>query len=120
VYIGGPGEFDIVLSFNTGLLAVTVVDDDRKPVYDATVVLVPDAPLRERSDLYFVTGSSTSGNVHWDGVAPGAYKLFAWDDVPSGAWLDPDFIRIYESRGQPVRIIEGGLTTAEVKLITQP
>jgi hypothetical protein len=30
--------------------------------------------------------------------------LFAWEDIDDGAWLDPDVIEIYESRGTAVAV----------------
>jgi hypothetical protein len=41
-------------------------------------------------------------------VAPGDYGVFAWADVESGAWQDPEFMRLYEGRGVSIRMGEGG------------
>jgi len=35
-------------------------------------------------------------------VAPGEYKVFAWDDIEDGAWYDSDFLRDIEARGEAV------------------
>jgi hypothetical protein len=104
--IDGPGQFDIVIGINSGSLEAVALDEKQNPFPDATVVLVPDPPRRERFDLY-AAGADASGRVRLSGLAPGDYKVFAWDDVQADAWQDPDFIRRYEDRGKPVHISEG-------------
>src|SRR5262249_19250757 len=69
--IDGPGQFEIVISPNAGSLDALAVDDSQKPFSDATVVLVPDPPRRERFDLYYAAGTNASGHVHFDSLAPG-------------------------------------------------
>jgi large repetitive protein len=115
--IDATGQLEILISLNSGSLEANVLDDARQPSIDATVVLVPDAPMRQRLDLYEVTGSDTSGHAHFEGVAPGEYRLFAWEDIPADAWADPDFIRPYETRGRAVHISENGGEVVETQLI---
>jgi hypothetical protein len=50
-------------------------------------------------------------------VPPDDYRVFAWEDVETGAWLDPQFMRLDEGRGTPVRIAEGASVSAEVAVI---
>ena len=33
------------------------------------------------------------GRFHIEGLPPGDYKAFSWEDIETGAWQDPDFIR---------------------------
>ena len=89
-HVDGPGQFEIVIGLNSGSLDATILDNAKKPFNDATVVLVPDPPRRQRFDLYSAGGSDPSGHVHFDSLAPGDYRLFAWDDVPAGASRNPD------------------------------
>src|SRR5262249_53476618 len=112
--IDGPGQFEIVISPDAGSLDALVVDDSQNTFSDATVVLVPDAPRRQRFDLYYAAGSNASGHVQFDSIAPGDYRIFAWDEVPSDAWQDADFLRLYEDRGKPVRITEGSAGSVEL------
>ncbi len=116
-HIDGPGQFDITIGLNAGSIDATVLDDDQKPFFGATVVLVPDPPRRQRFDLYYALGSDQSGRTHFDIVAPGDYKIFAWDDVPADAWQDPDFIRSYEDRGRSVHITEGAQSTIDLRVL---
>jgi Carboxypeptidase regulatory-like domain len=73
---------------------------------NATVVLVPDAARRRQRPLY-KSQKTPNGAFLFEKVPPGDYKLFAWseDTVENGGpYLDPDYLRIYEERGTPVRI----------------
>jgi hypothetical protein len=119
-HIDTAGQLDILVSMNAGSLDGIVLDNTQKPFQDATVVLVPDAPRRQRFDLYHAVGSDASGRFRLNGLAPGNYRIFAWDDVPADAWQDPDFLRTYEDRGRPVAITEGSNQNLELRLIFQP
>jgi protocatechuate 3,4-dioxygenase beta subunit len=118
-HIDGPGEFDVMLSPNAGSIDATVINKEGKTVSDATIVLVPDPPRRQRFDLYYVAGSDPNGHLHMDGIAPGDYRVFAWDDVPGDAWQDADFIRSYEHLGKPAHITEGGKENIELRMIVR-
>jgi hypothetical protein len=111
------GLLEIVVSANVASVDAIVLNDQQEPFPDATVVLVPDPPRRQRSDLYRAVGSDSSGRVHLDGLAPDAYHIFAWDDVPNDAWYDPDFITTFEARGKPVRLEEGSRESVEIRVI---
>jgi Carboxypeptidase regulatory-like domain len=116
-HIGGPGELQISVSQNSASLDGFVGDDSQRPIENATVVLVPNPPRRDQLELYYSTASDVSGRVHFDGIAPGDYRVFAWEDVPADAWQDPDFIRSFEDRAAPVHLDERGLVRIQVRLI---
>jgi len=52
-------------------------------------------------------------------IAPGDYKIFAWEDLEPGAYNDPDFVRKYEALSTPVKVSESGQLAVEVKVIPQ-
>jgi hypothetical protein len=110
-------KLEIVLGMRTGQLAGVVLDTARKPAAHVTVVLAPDVAPRHRVDLYKVTTSDGLGRFAVSNIAPGDYKLFAWEDVETGAWLDPQFMRVDEPRGMPIRVVEGASLTTEVTVI---
>jgi hypothetical protein len=118
--IDGTGQIEIVISLNSGSLAAIVLADAQKPASGATVVLVPDPPYRQRFDLYYAAGSDASGRVQFDSLAPGDYRIFAWNDVSADAWQDPDFIRAYEDQSKRVRITEGSRENVELRVIPGP
>ena len=73
--------------------------------------------LARRAELFRSATSDASGQIHLDNVVPGNYKLFAWEVVENGQWQDPDFLRLYEERGKPVHISEGGRELADLRVI---
>jgi len=81
------------------------------------VVLIPDAARRDRRDLYKKVFSDNAGKFQLTGIAPGNYKLFAWEFVEDGAWEDPEFMRIYEDVGKTVRVAENGREAVDINLI---
>jgi hypothetical protein len=75
------------------------------PVSRATVVLVPAVNSRRKNfALYRTTTSLRDGTFALHGIAPGEYKVFAWETVTAGAWENEDFLRRFEDRGTTVRL----------------
>jgi hypothetical protein len=95
----------------------TVLKDNQQPAAGATVVLVPDGDRRSRLDLFRTTSAGDGGRFVLRGIPPGDYRLFAWEDVEPGAWLDPDFLRDYERAGEPLSVSERGRYTPQLKVI---
>jgi len=57
------------------------------------------------------------GRFHIEGVPPGDYRAFSWEDIETGAWQDPEFIRNFEDRGNPVRVNENGTSNIQLRVI---
>jgi hypothetical protein len=54
------------------------------------------------------------------GIAPGSYKLFAWEAVDiNQVMYDPDFVTSFLAQAQSVEISEGSKGSVQLKLITQ-
>ena len=117
VYSAPENPLEIVISLDSGSIAGTVVNAKGEPLPNRTVVLVPDLRLRHRMDLFTTAATSDSGRFQMQGLTPGDYKLFAWEDVEAGAWLDPEFMRLHEYRGTPIYVGEGGGASAQVTVI---
>ena len=116
--ISGPGKIvvEILVGKDAGDIEGAVSDKD-KPVPGAVVVLIPEPRLRIHRSLFQESETDQSGRFQIKGVAPGTYKLFAWDDIEPGAWWDPDFLKNYEGKGETVTLKPGGHESAALKLI---
>jgi Carboxypeptidase regulatory-like domain len=110
-------RLQIVLGSGAGTLEGVVRDNLRNNVPGARVVLVPDAAHRQRADLYRTTSTDESGRFRLQGIPPGDYVLFAWEDIENGLWQDAEFLKRHESSGKPVRIVEGSRETVEIVAI---
>jgi hypothetical protein len=119
--LGDPLQVDqsaplsLQIGFAPGQVAVTVHDAASQPFAGAITVLIPSA--RGRRDLYKTATSDQSGQVIFTNVAPGDYKVIAWEDVPQGAYLNADFVQPYEDRAQSVHVDRSSSVSAQLKVI---
>jgi hypothetical protein len=102
------GVIDVVISAAAGEITAAAVDKDGKPCAGATVALIPN------------DGSSTQGStadengaVTFRGLKPGDYTLIAWEDLPPGAYQDPDFVKNYS--GTSVKVEARQKAAVQVK-----
>ena len=73
----------------------------------ATVVLVPQHERRRgREQYYATTTADQNGRFTLNNLDPGVYKAFAWENVEFDAWMDPDFLKLIEYKGEPLTISE--------------
>ena len=114
---GAGTQLQLQLGFTTGRISGTVTDDRGAAIQGVQAVLVPDEARRGRSDSYFAATTDQSGQYTFANVPPGRYKLFAWEEVPAGAYQYPDFLRRYEDRGQAITVNPNGAITADARLI---
>ena len=113
------GALEIVLSPNAGLVTGVVQNDQQQPAAGASVVLVPQEPeRREQMQYYKVVTADEAGRFTVKNLDPGQYRVYAWPEVEAGAYMDPDFLRPVENRGESVTVKESGSETVQVKLIS--
>jgi hypothetical protein len=79
-------------------------------------VLIP-AGNRERTDLFRAVTADTNGRFAIQSVAPGDYKLVAWDAIEPYAYFDPELIRQAEQSGAAVRIVESSQLTLNITVL---
>jgi hypothetical protein len=108
------GPLEITLGIDGGTITGSVTDGMMRPFSNATIALVPDA--RGRWDLFRSTASDSTGAFRLGAIPPGNYKLFAWEWVPSGSWVNADFLRTYESQGTSVQVEAPGSSNKDEKI----
>jgi hypothetical protein len=110
---------EIVLGTNAGAINGRVLDNQKQPVDGAVVGLIPAVATARgfRMDMYKSTSSDPGGRFQFQGLPPGEYKVFAWEDIDKNALVDLDFMRQFESFGTTVRVNEGERPSLEVGLI---
>jgi hypothetical protein len=95
-----------------------VTDLNRQPFLNATIALLPEITQRAgRPELFRNTNSNEEGKFRFEGVAPGEYKIFAWEDIPQGDWYDPDVMLKHEALGMTILVDEIKTKTAEIRVI---
>ena len=112
---GTTPALSVVVSTVGGQIAGIVKGENQALPQGAAVVLVPSN--RQRADLYRQATTDQTGTFTMSTVAPGEYKLFAWDDVESGQWMDPEFLQLHENKGKSVSVRESSKENIELQLL---
>jgi hypothetical protein len=119
--VSGPvrGPLSIVLSPAGGRIDGVVVDDRGRSMSGIEAVLVP-ARRPARVNLYKTAITDDAGRFVIRGIAPGDYKLFAWEAIESYGYFDEDFLRQFEASGTSIRISGSSRESVTVRLIGAP
>jgi hypothetical protein len=113
---GVTGVLTLVLSPNGAQIEGSVANAKDEPAIGAKVTLIPNGANRSPT-RYKTAGTDQNGHFIIKGVAPGEYKIYAWEDIEEGAQEDPDFMKPHESDGQSVSIKEKAHESVQLKLI---
>jgi hypothetical protein len=111
-----PGSLEIVVSANGASVNGTITKD-QQPFQGATVAIVPDPPHRGERRLFKSAPTDQNGHFILQGLAPGDYKVFAWEKIEPGAYISAEFLQPYENLGESVHVTEGSRNSAQIDLI---
>jgi hypothetical protein len=106
----------ITIATNGGSVTGRVLDAQQQPASGTTVVLVHDDALRYRVAEKSASADA-AGRFQFDGIAPGNYKLFAWEKIERNAWNDPAIMQEYERFATPLRVEAGSKATVDLRAI---
>ena len=109
-------SLEIVISPNVGQIEGVVSDEKLQPMPGVQAVLIPDK-YRDRTELYKATTTDQTGRFTMRAVAPGDYKLFAWEALESFAYFDADLIKQVEAQGKLVHVAESSKLQVDVRVI---
>ncbi|PYU40128.1 MAG: hypothetical protein DMG54_24375 [Acidobacteria bacterium] len=107
---------EVVISANGASITGRVVDGNGQPIANATVVDVPSAEHRTRSDLFQRDTTDESGHFSLRGLNPGKYTVLAFEELQEDV-RQPDFMESYGTRGEIVQLDEGTRKNVVLKLI---
>jgi hypothetical protein len=117
VNVRNANPVEVVLGTGAGTVNGVVTDGPTKSVPGAFVVLIPETKRRNNRALYVTATTDVSGRFTLRGVAPGDYKAFAWESIPSNAHVNAAFMAKHEDRGKPVHVNQQGTASVELPLI---
>ncbi|MBZ2184486.1 MAG: carboxypeptidase regulatory-like domain-containing protein [Bryobacter sp.] len=109
---GGGGELEVVLSTKVARLSGSV--EKQKPEDAPGVVVVTTPELKVINSSLRV---ESNGNFSLANLAPGEYRVFAFEELEPGATSDPDFLRKFLDRASTVRLAEQDAKTTNVKQV---
>lgn len=98
------GDLTIQLSNDGGYLEGTALGSDGRPLPGATISLFPDEDRQARPDLYRMTRADQQGHFALPGIAPGSYRILAWQEVEPLALTDLEFLKDYILQALTVEI----------------
>ena len=111
---GMVAALEVTLSANGAQVDGTIAGADGNPETGVTVVLIPDS---RRFSLYKEMTTDQHGGFSFKGVTPGDYKVLAWEDIETGAYQDPEFLKPFLGRAEAVSVKESEHKTVSPKLI---
>jgi hypothetical protein len=94
-----------------------VTNDKNEAQPGSQVVLRSNVEGRRRTVLTKHAVADQYGAYTFQGITPGSYTLYAWDEVEPGAWDDPDFMAAYKDDGEGIKVEEGSTLQKDLPLI---
>lgn len=119
VTAGSAPALRIVASPHAGTVEGTVVNQEQKPVLGSTVVLWPMAK-GARAALFKTATTDAQGRYTLTSVAPGDYRLAAFEFLETGAAQDPEFLQAFESKAEKLVIQEKSRETKALTELLEP
>jgi protocatechuate 3,4-dioxygenase beta subunit len=117
---GASEPIEIVVSPHAGQVTGVVQNQQiKQPAAGAIMALIPqEKERRERGTFYRTATADQEGRFSLDNISPGEYKVFAWEQIEEdGAYMDPEFIKPLEDKGQAVTIREGDKREIQLNVI---
>jgi len=114
----GNPALEITLSSRGARVQGSVVDKDNLPSAGVWVVAVPDEARRTILRLFKSQTTDQYGKFDLHGLAPGTYKLFAWDGTEGNAWEDEDFLKLFEDQGTKIELRDEDVVTTNLTVIS--
>jgi len=104
------GPLTIVLGADAGRVEGTAA-------MGAKITLIPSGAGANWPGRLKMVNADENGKFAFPVVAPGEYKLFAWQDADSGAPFDPEFRKPYDSQGVNVKVEPNGRSSVQLPVI---
>jgi hypothetical protein len=103
---GVPGPVQVTLGLGPGSISGTVQDANQKPAAGTMVTLVPDPLKEERGDLNRIATTDQNGQFTLQSIVPGEYKVFAWEEMDPGSFMDPELLKLHDGKAKKVTVKE--------------
>ena len=109
------GEVKITLSSHGARVSGTVLTAENLPASNAWAVAVRENSWMGKK-AWAVT---TDQNGHYDlqGLPPGSYRFYCWQDLEEGSWEDSDVLKEYEEKGISIEVQDGDAKAVDLNLI---
>jgi hypothetical protein len=109
-------QLELVVSSRGGTVEGTVRDAQGRALTSIQTVLIPDQQ-RDRPELFRRVLTDRNGKFSMAGVAPGTYRLFAWEGLEAYGYFDSEILGKYEAQAIPLRVTENSAQTVDLQAI---
>jgi hypothetical protein len=107
---------DLVIGSGAPEIRGVVTDERLVPAPGAQIALVPERN-RDRVELFRTATAGPDGRFSVANVAPGDYKLFAWQTLEPFAYFDPELLQRDESKARSVQVKESANQSIDLRVI---
>ncbi|MGH9722228.1 MAG: carboxypeptidase regulatory-like domain-containing protein [Bryobacteraceae bacterium] len=114
---GVAGSLDVVVSPAGAQIEGAVINAKQEPAPGCQLVLIPDSRKGPRTQFIKTVTADQNGRYLIQGVAPGDYALYAFEDIENDAWLDPGFLKPFESQAEKLTLKENARESKPLKQI---
>jgi hypothetical protein len=108
------GPIEIVLSDDSGAIDVQVTGADDQPLASSGVMFLQDG-MGPR-----IAATAPDGHIKLQALAPGDYRIYAWDDAQQVEYADADWMQRYGGGGVSVSLQGGQTAQVTVKQQSVP
>ena len=98
-------------------LAGSVVDSERKPLTDYSVLAFPSDPAESVAARVRWVRPNQNGRFAIEGLAAGEYLVVAGDDIDETQWLNADYLGRFRMRATRITIGDGEKRTLELEVV---
>jgi hypothetical protein len=112
------GSLNLVFGTDGGQIDGTVQNKNGDAAAGMFITIAPREEYESRRDLFKQTATDQSGHFHVQDIAPGNYKVFAWEEFDWMTMQAPEVRKIFESKAASVTIGANGRESIQLKAIS--
>ncbi len=112
-----PAELTVVVNMAAATIDGVVQTDQSQPASGVIVVLVPEGTKREVDRYYSTATTDDAGHFTLKNITPGEYRVYSFDNVKGSAYMDPEWLQPYETKGERVSVKESGTSSVQLKVV---
>jgi protocatechuate 3,4-dioxygenase beta subunit len=111
------GSLKLLLGTDGGKLDGTVQDQNGDPASGVLITIAPPEGYESRHDSFRQTLTDEKGDFHAADLAPGDYKVFAWQQADESLVQAAEFRKLFQSKAASVSIAANGHASVQLKII---
>jgi len=115
---GSRAPLNILLASDGAAIDGNVQTADGQPAAGTEITVAPSDEYGERSDLLKSATTDTAGNFHVKDVAPGDYRVYAWEIDLDQSPRSAEFRKLFDSRSAAVSVGPNARASVQLNVIT--